>query len=204
MNNGLYILHEEKVALVDQMSVVEEQLIVLEAGNLELREKIKMLSEKCGRGKGEASNLQIDLETSLNTAETKLAMALERNHKLDRDLVRVKEELEKSLKWTNSSKILTNLIGQGNNSRKGMGCEKIDFPHNPHYKSVSDADDLLCMHCGRDGHLKRDCPVLKKYEGSSSNYSKQRNRLKKGPGLDKSFSYHSVLLGTPSQMGSQG
>ena len=78
MNNSLDILREKKVALVDKMSVVEEQLMVLEAENLELREKLKMLSEKCGRGKGEASSLQIELETSLNTAETKLAMALER------------------------------------------------------------------------------------------------------------------------------
>ena len=29
MNNNLDILHEEKVALVDQMSVAEEKLIVL-------------------------------------------------------------------------------------------------------------------------------------------------------------------------------
>ncbi|KAH0761780.1 hypothetical protein KY290_017853 [Solanum tuberosum] len=57
MNNSLDILHEEKVALVDQMSIVEEQLIVLEAKNLQLREKLKMLSEKCGRGKREASSL---------------------------------------------------------------------------------------------------------------------------------------------------
>ncbi|KAH0717452.1 hypothetical protein KY285_013483 [Solanum tuberosum] len=109
MNNSLDILHEEKVALVDQMFVVEEQLIVLEAENLELWEKLKMLSEKCGRGKGKASGLQIDLETSLNIAETKLAMALERNNQLEKDLVRVKEELNKSLKWTTSSKLLANL-----------------------------------------------------------------------------------------------
>ncbi|KAH0689668.1 hypothetical protein KY289_017026 [Solanum tuberosum] len=97
-NNSLDILHEEKVALVDQMSVVEEQLIILEAKNLELREKLKILSEKCGRGKREASSLQIDLETSFNTAETKFSMALEINNQLKRDLVHIKEELNKSLK----------------------------------------------------------------------------------------------------------
>lgn len=33
-------------------------------------------------------------------------MALERNGQLERDLVRIKEELNKSLKWTTFSKFL--------------------------------------------------------------------------------------------------
>ena len=78
MNNSLDILHEEKVALVDQMSVVEENVIVLEAENLELKQRLKMLSEKSGKGKEEASKME--LEASLNTAKTKLAMDLERNN----------------------------------------------------------------------------------------------------------------------------
>ena len=45
----------------------------------------------------------------------KIKVAFERNHALERDLDRVKEKLENSLKWTNSSKILTNILGQGNN-----------------------------------------------------------------------------------------
>ena len=80
MNNSLDILHEEKVALVDQMSVVEENVIVLEAENLELKKSLKMLSEKSGKGKEEASKMQMELEASLNTAKTKLAMDLERNN----------------------------------------------------------------------------------------------------------------------------
>ena len=103
MNNILDILHEEKVALVDQMSVVEERVIVVEVENLELRQKLKMLSKRCDISNGEVNILQIELETSLNTAEKKLVMALERNNKLDRDLVHVKEELNKSLKWVTSS-----------------------------------------------------------------------------------------------------
>ena len=44
MNNSLDILHEEKVALVDQMSVVEENVVVLEAENLELMQRLKILT----------------------------------------------------------------------------------------------------------------------------------------------------------------
>ena len=93
--------------------------------------------------------------------ETKIA--LERNLELERDLVRVKEELEKSLKWTNSSKILTNLIGQDNNGRRGLGCDKIKSSYNPRRKSVPDADNLLSENCCRDGNHKKDCPIFEKF-----------------------------------------
>lgn len=73
----------------------------------------------------------------------------------------MQKELEESLKWTNFSKIPTNLKGQGNNSKRGMSCVKIDSLYDPHNKYVSDADDLFCVHCARDGHLNRYCPMLK-------------------------------------------
>ncbi|KAK4721295.1 hypothetical protein R3W88_011528 [Solanum pinnatisectum] len=95
MNNSLDMFHDEKVALVSQICVVEERMMVMESENLELREK---LSDNCARGKSEASSLQLKLETSLNTSEIKLAMALEINDQLERDLVSLKDELKKSLK----------------------------------------------------------------------------------------------------------
>lgn len=140
-----------------------------------------MLNEKCGKGKNEASSLQLELENKLHTTEMKMKLALDINRVLERDLVCVKEELQKSLKLTNPSNIPSNLLGQGNNSKRELGYEKIDPPYNPHIKSISDVDDL-CVHCGWDGRLKRDFRVLKKYGGSSSNYSKQWNILKKVPG----------------------
>lgn len=112
----------------------------------------------------------------------KMKLDLERILVLERDLVYVNEELEKSLKWINFSKILINMIDQGNNTRRGMGCEKIYPPYNPHYKSFSDDDCMLFVHCRRDEHIKKYCHVSKKYGGNSSNYSKKWNRLKKGHG----------------------
>ncbi|KAH0665359.1 hypothetical protein KY285_026565 [Solanum tuberosum] len=181
MNNSLDIFHEEKVALVDHRSVVEEQLTVLETENLELVEKLKMLSEKCGRGKGEAINLQIEQETSLNTDETKLALALERNDQIERDLVRVREELKKSLKWTNSSKLLSNTTSQGQGNRKGLESVNICPPYNPHSKYVSVSNNLLCFHCGRNGHLKKDYPAFKRSQEKLSVYSRQKSTQNKGP-----------------------
>ena len=102
MKNNLYIHQEEKVALVDQTSVTEEKLIVLEAENLELKKKLEMLSEKSGKGKGKATSMQIELEASVNIVEAKLSMALDRNNQLERDLVHIKDELNKSLKWVTS------------------------------------------------------------------------------------------------------
>ena len=56
---------------------------------------------------------------------------------LEKDVVKPKEELEKSLKWTKSSNI-TPLF-------------------NPHSKYVFVSDNLLCLHCGKNGHLKNEC-----------------------------------------------
>ena len=38
---------------------------------------------------------------------------------------------------------------------------KIDSLYDPHNKYVSDGDDLFYVHCARDGHLNRYCPMLK-------------------------------------------
>ncbi|KAH0686360.1 hypothetical protein KY284_016913 [Solanum tuberosum] len=51
MNNNLDNFNKEKLALTDHVSVIEEQLTVLETENLEIKEKLKMLSEKSGKGK---------------------------------------------------------------------------------------------------------------------------------------------------------
>lgn len=98
MNNNLNIHQEEKVVVVYQMSVMEKQLIVLETINLELNEKIKRVTSTTSKGKNEASSLPLDLENKLYSADLKRTLSLERNHVLERDLVHVKEELNKSFK----------------------------------------------------------------------------------------------------------
>ncbi|KAH0632619.1 hypothetical protein KY284_035405 [Solanum tuberosum] len=94
MNNNLDRFSEENTALTVHMSVIEEQL---ETENLELKEQLSLMNVKSGKRKGEATSLQIKLEASLNTAETRLALALERNDQMERDLVHLREELKNSL-----------------------------------------------------------------------------------------------------------
>ena len=93
VNNNLDIFQDGKIALVAQISDIESQMVVLETENLELKEKIKGATTTIFKGKSEASRLQLDLENKLHTAEMKIKVALERNHALERDLDRVKEEL---------------------------------------------------------------------------------------------------------------
>ncbi|TMW93113.1 hypothetical protein EJD97_012181 [Solanum chilense] len=164
------------------MSVAAEKLIVLETENLELKKKLKMLSEKSGKEKGEAISIQMELEASLNSAETKLTMALEINYQLERDLVHVKEELNKYLKWATSLKLLANLTSQGQNYRQGLGNSSKNPSYNLHGKDVLMSNIFSCLHCGCDGQLKKDCLSLKKTQENRSKYSNQRNRKTKGPG----------------------
>lgn len=61
------------------------------------------------KGEDEASSLRLELEHSLKYVEVKLTKTLERNIKLEKDLIRFKEELNKSLKWTSTSNMLISL-----------------------------------------------------------------------------------------------
>ena len=61
----------------------ESQIIVLEAENLELKEKIKGVSTTIFKGKSEASRLQLDLENKLHTTEMKTKIELEINLELE-------------------------------------------------------------------------------------------------------------------------
>lgn len=179
MNNNLYIHHEKRVALIDQVAVAKEKLIVLEVENLELKKKLKVFSEKSSIGKGEASIMQMELKASLNTTETKLSMALDRNNQLEKDLVRNKEKLNKSLKWATSSKLLSNLTIQGQNERIGLGNSSKGPCNNLHNKNMYVLENLLCFHCGRDGHLKKDCTDCRRTQDNVAKSSEQRNKKRK-------------------------
>ncbi|KAK4729569.1 hypothetical protein R3W88_022557 [Solanum pinnatisectum] len=158
LSEKLSLCEDEKTALISQMSEINVRLSILETENLQIEE------EPCTSegGKRKLSSYELDLEESLKITESKLVASLERNSRLVKDLTQVKEELSHSLKWTDSSKILSNLANLKFHSRKGLGCRKIEPPYNPHIKYVIVFDNLLCTYYVRNNHLKRSCESLKR------------------------------------------
>ena len=94
-------------------------MMVLEFEKLKLKEQLDLMIEKYGKRKGEATNLQAELESNLNITENRLALALERNDQMERDLVCLKQEFQVFLKWTRSTTLLSNVISQSNYNKGG-------------------------------------------------------------------------------------
>lgn len=85
-----------------------------------------------------------------------------------------KEELNKSLKCTTSSRVLNNLTIQDFNNEKDLCYVKKDPSNNLHNKYVTMSDNFLCIHCGRNEHIKMDCPACKRDEESLLKYVIQK------------------------------
>ncbi|XP_015167052.1 uncharacterized protein [Solanum tuberosum] len=143
MSDMLKLCEDENSALNSQISEMSVRIGILETDSLEPKEE----SGTSEGGKRKLNNFEVELEEKLKTSECKLVAALEKNSQLVKDLCKIKEELNQSLKWTDSSKILSNLANQKFNSRKGLGCRQIEPPYNPHSKYVSVSDNLLWTHC---------------------------------------------------------
>ncbi|XP_049360750.1 uncharacterized protein LOC125825454 [Solanum verrucosum] len=129
---------EEKVTLFDlkknlntysirrlrNLAVTEEQVMVLESENLELKEQLSLMIEKSGKRKGEVTSLQAELEASLNMAESRLALALERNDHMERDMSKWPFEKGLSCLENLSRKVFR---GEGSSSQcwfMDSGCSK--------------------------------------------------------------------------------
>ena len=164
-----------------KMSVIKEQMVVLESEKLKLKNQLDLTIEKSGKKQGESSSLQVELEENLKTTKTKLALALERNNHLDRGLVQLKEELTSSLKWKKSSELLSNLNSQSNYNKKGLGSLNITPPYNPHSKYLYVSDNLMHIHCGRNGNLKGECKAWKESSERFSIYTRQKRVPRMGP-----------------------
>ncbi|XP_015060063.1 uncharacterized protein LOC107005933 [Solanum pennellii] len=100
ISNSLDISQDGKIALVAQISDIKSQMRVLEAENLELKKKMKGVTNKTFNGKNEASSLQLELENKLHTTEMKTKIALGRNLELERDLL--KRAKERHVKFVRS------------------------------------------------------------------------------------------------------
>ena len=102
--------------------------------------------------------------------------------------MKLNEELEKSLKWTKSSKLLSNATNQSNFNKKGLGSQNISPPYNPHSKYVFVFDNLLCLHRGKNGHLKAECARWRNSCERLSNYAVRQKLSNEKPGPPKHVS----------------
>nr|XP_016470456.1 PREDICTED: uncharacterized protein LOC107792736 [Nicotiana tabacum] len=112
----------EKNYLVEKTDTLEQERDDLLVVIIDLKEKIEELKAECmpgktDKGKGVASEEHIKLENELNAIKISLCVELEKTIQLQADLERVKNDLEKSLKWTWSLKDITAMyVNNGGNS----------------------------------------------------------------------------------------
>ena len=165
-------------------------MVSLELKNSELKNQLCQITEEAEKLNGKSNSLQVEIQEKLKNSEKNLSLSLEKSNKLEQDIVKLKEELEKSLKWTKSSKLLSNATNQSNFNKKGLGSLNISPPYNPHSKYVFVSDNLLCLHCGKNGHLKNECVSWRNSCERYSNYAKRQNVPKERPGPPKHVSTH--------------
>ncbi|XP_070007547.1 uncharacterized protein [Nicotiana sylvestris] len=140
----------------------------------DLRETIvkpwtKSKSENSGKGKEIASEEHIRLENEVKAMRTRICVEIEKNEQLYTNLERVKNDREKSLKWTWSSEATTAMHTNDCENRQGIGFQREKTPHNPHSKYVTVSDNWSCTQCGNTRHFKEDLQVR--------NQSVQKNKL---------------------------
>ncbi|XP_070031643.1 uncharacterized protein [Nicotiana tomentosiformis] len=95
------------------------------------------------------------LEDELKSVKSSLYAELERNRQLHEDLGRVKNDLEKSLKWTWSSDAITVLYKNNGGKRQVIKFQREKTPYNSYSKYVTVPDNWLCTHCGNTGTLRK-------------------------------------------------
>ncbi|XP_069152828.1 uncharacterized protein [Solanum lycopersicum] len=186
MNAELEILTENKVQFEETMA----RMVSLKFKNSELKHQLCQFTEEAEKLNGKPNSLQAEIQEKLKNSETNLRLSFEKNKKLEQDIVKLKEELEKSLKWTKSSKLMSNVTNQSNFNKKGLGSLNISPPYNPHSKYVFVSDNLLCLHCGKNGHLKNECVSWKNSCERYSNYTERQNVPNEKPGPKEPVSTH--------------
>lgn len=111
-----------------------------------MKEKLKKFSEFVSKKNVKLSSHKIKLEERLKKFQGHLAASLKKNADLEKDLVYVREELNKSLKWSSSSQILANLTNQRSKNSNGLGYQNINFSYNPNNKYLPMSNKLLSTH----------------------------------------------------------
>ena len=155
-----------------------------------LKEQIK-ISELSHKGKNSASELQLALEGKLKLLTIKYQALTERNRLLQENLDHTKLDLERNLRWTRSSEILTQIQEKQTTSRSGIGFKK----QNNLVSHTFHMSKSLCTHCGNSGHLKNQCKALFEAFQENVKFTKKekidtaKNPVRNKNAPNKRFSY---------------
>ena len=91
MNAELDSLTENKVKRKDKMS----RMVSLEYDNSELKNQLNQITEEAEKLNGMSNGLQAEIQEKLKNSEKNLGLSLEKSNKLEKDIVKLKEELAK-------------------------------------------------------------------------------------------------------------
>ncbi|XP_070005425.1 golgin IMH1-like [Nicotiana sylvestris] len=155
-------LSNEKYTLEEKVASTEEERDDLQVKCTDLEETIEGFNREhrnvsLGKRKEVASESHIMLEKELTVVKTSLCSELERNQQLQTELEKVRNDLEKSLKWTWSSDVVTAMYLNNSGNKQGIRFQKEKTPYNLHIKYVTVPDNWLCTHCGNNEYFKENC-----------------------------------------------
>ncbi|XP_070004873.1 intracellular protein transport protein USO1-like [Nicotiana sylvestris] len=153
---------KEKEALARRVTEIEEEIDDLLVEIADLRETMKGLRTKSkpkntGKGKEIANEEHIRLENELKAVRTRMCVETDKNKHLQTELERVKNDLEKSLKWTWSSEAITAMNINNSRNMQGIGFQREKIPYNPLSKCVTVPKNWLSTHYGNNGHVMENC-----------------------------------------------
>ncbi|XP_070039405.1 uncharacterized protein [Nicotiana tomentosiformis] len=163
---------KEKEALTEKVANIEHERDDLLVVVVDLKDTIEELKgegrhEILQKGKEVADETHLRLEDQIKSVKSSLCVELKKNKQLQEELIRVKSDLEKSLKWTWFSEAITAMYTNNGGNRQGIEFQRGKTPYNPHSKYATVPDNWLCTHCGNTGNFKKTCKA--KFQSQQKN-----------------------------------
>ncbi|XP_070010359.1 uncharacterized protein [Nicotiana sylvestris] len=180
-------LNNEKHTLEEKVASTEEERDDLLVICTDLEETVEGLNREhmnvsLGKRKEVASESHILLEKKLAVVKTSLCSKLERNQQLQAELEKVRNDLEKSLKWTWSSDAAIAIYLNNSGSKQVIGFQREKTPYKPHIKYVTVSNNWLCTHYGNNGHFRENFQA--RVQSAQKNKVFTDRVTSKGPGRE--------------------
>ncbi|XP_019253818.1 PREDICTED: uncharacterized protein LOC109232504 [Nicotiana attenuata] len=192
-------LKGEKDTLTERIANIEHERDDLLVVVVDLKETIEELRresrhENTQKGKEVASEAHLRLENELKSLKSSLCVELQKNRQLQEDLGSVKNDLEKSLKWTCSSDAITTMF----KNNGGIGSEsdsKGKKLPTTHIGAMKGSNQRWYMYSGCSKHMTgstNNFLSLKALQGGSVSFGNGKKGYILGVGrIEKSLT-HSI------------